>query len=168
MPGPDALNRRLRDLAHRYVEAMVQEHADRVVSAALFGSVARGEATPHSDIDLLFVITGLPRSQLPRHDLLVGPDARVEPLLAALRREGVTVEVRPILKTPEEAARPTLLYLDLVEDAELIVDRGGFLRGILEDFRRSLARLGARRVRRGDTWYWDLKPDYRPGEIFEL
>jgi hypothetical protein len=21
---------------------------------------------------------------------------------------------------------------------------------------------------RGRTWYWDLKPDYRPGEVFEL
>jgi hypothetical protein len=20
----------------------------------------------------------------------------------------------------------------------------------------------------GDRWYWDLKPDYRPGDVFEI
>jgi hypothetical protein len=27
---------------------------------------------------------------------------------------------------------------------------------------------GARRIWCGNAWYWDLKPDYRPGEVFEL
>jgi hypothetical protein len=31
-----------------------------------------------------------------------------------------------------------------------------------------LAHLGARRVWLGNAWYWDLKPDYRPGDVFEL
>jgi len=32
----------------------------------------------------------------------------------------------------------------------------------------SLAILGSRRIWTGDTWYWDLKPDFKPGEVFEL
>jgi hypothetical protein len=31
-----------------------------------------------------------------------------------------------------------------------------------------LEQLGARRIWRGNAWFWDLKPDYRPGEVFEL
>jgi len=38
----------------------------------------------------------------------------------------------------------------------------------LSDFRERLDRLGARKVFQGDRWYWDLKPDYKPGEIFEI
>jgi len=38
----------------------------------------------------------------------------------------------------------------------------------LERLRARLAVLGARRIRRGNAWYWDLKPDYRPGDVFSL
>jgi hypothetical protein len=31
-----------------------------------------------------------------------------------------------------------------------------------------LHELGARRVRLGSAWYWDLKPDFKPGEVFDL
>jgi hypothetical protein len=34
--------------------------------------------------------------------------------------------------------------------------------------RERLATLGARRVWRGNAWFWDLKPDYQPGDVFEL
>jgi hypothetical protein len=34
--------------------------------------------------------------------------------------------------------------------------------------RDRLDALGSRRIWRGTRWYWDLKPDYRPGMIFEL
>jgi hypothetical protein len=26
----------------------------------------------------------------------------------------------------------------------------------------------AKRVWKGSAWYWDLKPDYRPGDVIEL
>ena len=42
------------------------------------------------------------------------------------------------------------------------------LRDALDRFAARLAALGARRKWRGSAWYWDLKPDYRPGEVFEL
>jgi len=48
------------------------------------------------------------------------------------------------------------------------VDRSGVLANEIARMRARLAALGARRVWRGSTWYWDLKPDYRPGEVFEL
>ncbi|HWP57484.1 MAG TPA: hypothetical protein VNL14_06340, partial [Candidatus Acidoferrales bacterium] len=38
----------------------------------------------------------------------------------------------------------------------------------LQRLRERLARLGARRVWRGNAWYWDLKPDFKPGDVFEI
>jgi hypothetical protein len=38
----------------------------------------------------------------------------------------------------------------------------------LEKLRKRLTELGAKRVWRGNAWYWILKPDLRPGEVFEL
>ena len=56
----------------------------------------------------------------------------------------------------------------MTEDARVLFDRAGFLARSLDALRGRLASLGARRIWRGNAWYWDLKPDYVPGEIFEL
>jgi hypothetical protein len=50
----------------------------------------------------------------------------------------------------------------------LFFDRDGFFAGVLDRLRVSLRRLGARRIRTGSTWYWDLKPDFKPGDRIEL
>ena len=56
----------------------------------------------------------------------------------------------------------------MVEDARIVLDRDGFFAGVLDRLRGRLHALGARRVWRGTRWYWDLKPDRRPGEVIEL
>ncbi len=52
--------------------------------------------------------------------------------------------------------------------SRIVFDRDGFLRGALDAFAARLAHLGARRIWRGEHWFWDLKPDYQPGDVFEL
>lgn len=168
MSGVEDLNRALRQVAEAYVAALKAAWGEALVAAALFGSVARGEAGPLSDVDLLLVARHLPAGRLARHRLLEPADEAVEPLLAALRRRGAFADVSPVLKTPAEALRPVPLYLDLVEDAVILYDPESFLAGVLERLRGSLRRLGARRRQRGRLRYWELKPDYRPGEVFEL
>jgi hypothetical protein len=92
----------------------------------------------------------------------------LSPHLAELRAAGLSPEVLPIFKTPDEARQGSLLFLDMVEDARVLYDRGGFLQETLAKFKARLDRLGARRIWRGNAWFWDLKPDYQPGEVFEL
>jgi hypothetical protein len=58
--------------------------------------------------------------------------------------------------------------LDMVEDALILHDRQGFMKRRLTRLEERLKVLGARRIWRGNAWFWDLKPDYRPGEVFEL
>ena len=48
------------------VEACMAVYADDLVVCALFGSYARGTATPESDIDLLVVARNLPRGRMNR------------------------------------------------------------------------------------------------------
>ena len=49
-----------------------------------------------------------------------------------------------------------------------LYDRESFLERALAGLRARLARLGAQRIWRGSAWIWDLKPDYRPGDVFDL
>ena len=164
----NSLTRTLRQLADEYVEQLKADLGDALVSAVLFGSVARGDATPYSDIDLFIVIHDLPKGRIARLDTVRSADKRIETRLNGLRALGVYSDVCPILKTSEEASRVRPLYLDFVEDAIILHDRDGFFADILRRLKRRLKELGSVRRQMGNIRYWELKPDYRPGEIFEI
>lgn len=89
-------------------------------------------------------------------------------MIARAERDGLSPSLSPMFKTPTEAAAGSPLFLDMTEDAPLLFDRDAFLAHLLAAFRARLDRLGARRIWRGNAWLWDLKPDYRVGEEFEL
>lgn len=165
---PQTLSETLRKIAIAYVEALKGALAHRLVSVVLFGSVARGEATPFSDIDLLVVAEGLPKGRSARRRELQMADQAVEGELMALHEKGVASDLCVIIQTPEEATAIRPLYLDFVEDAVILYDKGGFFAQVLARLKRSLERLGARRLHLGKVRYWDLKPDLTPGEVFEL
>jgi len=136
----------------------------RLVSLVLFGSAARGEARDLSDIDVLVVAEGFPRSLSDRRRSLLAEWSRVR------TEKGLpAVEWNLVTKTPEEAAVHSPLYLDIVEDGILLADREGFLRAVLDAMRARMRELGSRRVHLEDgSWYWDLKPDFRFGEVVEI
>ncbi len=149
--------------------AMLREfYGDRLVSVAVFGSVARGTQRPDSDIDLLVVCNSLPSGRMRRIAEFEVAEKRLGPVLSNLSLQGISTCLSPVLKTPAEVQRGGLFYIDLVEDGRLLYDRDGFLKGFLDRVRGRLRQLGARRIHCGNAWYWDLKPDFKPGEIFEL
>ena len=79
------------------------------------------------------------------------------------------VEWNLIVKTRDEATYHSPLYLDMVEDAILILDRGRFFEGVLAGMRERMRELGSRRIHLPDgSWYWDLKPDFRWGDVVEI
>lgn len=85
-----------------------------------------------------------------------------------LERQGCFHRLCRLIKTKGEAARIVPLYLDLTEDAVLVYDREGFFAAVLARLRARLQVLGAVRKRMGQVRYWDLKPDWKPGERVEL
>jgi predicted nucleotidyltransferase len=158
----------LRELAEEYTEGLGETLKDALVSVVLFGSVARGEAMPYSDIDLYVVAKDLPRGRIARLERVRSAERRIDARLANLGATGFYGDICPILKTPEEASRVRPLYLDMTEDAILLYDRDDFFAGVLSRLKKRLKELGSVRRRMGKIRYWELKPDYRPGEVFEL
>jgi hypothetical protein len=74
-----------------------------------------------------------------------------------------------VTKSPAEAKTHSPLYLDIVEDGILILDRNRFFARILEDMKARMRALGSRRVYlENGGWYWVLKPDFRFGEVVEI
>ena len=74
----------------------------------------------------------------------------------------------PVLMTASELERGSMLLLDMTEDARILFDPAGCLAGALGRLRSRLRELGSKRIWLGNAWYWDLKPDYKPGDVFDL
>jgi predicted nucleotidyltransferase len=149
------------------LSAWRRHDAERLASVLIFGSAARGSFGPDSDLDILIVSRDLPDGRMSRVRDFAAVERALAPDLGAARRAGWNVELSPVFKTPAEVERGSALFFDMTEDARILEDRDGLTRRARDRLRDRLAALGARRVWRGNAWYWDLKPDCRPGEIFE-
>jgi hypothetical protein len=145
----------------RYLDLLRGHFGADLVSVVLFGSWARDAARPESDVDLLIVARGLPRSRLDRRGVFVR--------LARGVSEEFRDTVMPVLLTPEEAIRVKPFYLGMLSGHRVLWDAGGFFAGVLDRLRARLAELGARRCVDPDGYeYWDLKPDWKPGDVVTL
>lgn len=140
----------------------------RLHSLLIYGSTGRGTFSINSDVDLLVVAESLPVGRMAR----VGEFERVEKTLGALlseiRARGWQVELSPIFRTPAEVEIGSPLFLDMTEDARVLLDRNDLMARRLDRLRARLKRLGSRRIWQHDIWYWDLKPDFQPGDRIEL
>ncbi|MEM4616765.1 MAG: nucleotidyltransferase domain-containing protein [Archaeoglobaceae archaeon] len=155
-----------KSILEKLLEALKEKYNERLISVVLFGSVARGEARRDSDIDLLLVIEGLPKSRLKRQEEFLEVESNLVEMIEAL--EDYTIEISPIMKTPDEVAKYPPILLDMVEDAIILHDRNDFFKNLIEDLRKKLEKLGAKRVRMGKKWFWILKPDYKFGEVIKI
>ncbi len=145
-------------------DACRAHYGHRLVSVAVFGSVARGTMRHDSDIDLLVVVDDLPRGRIPRvrdFDLV---ETAVEGELKQAERLGIFTRLSPVIKAPAEVQYGSPLFLDMTLHVRILADRDEFLSRYLDQLRARLQELGARRVRRGGGYYWILKPGYQPGE----
>ncbi|MFN3742681.1 MAG: nucleotidyltransferase domain-containing protein [Anaerolineales bacterium] len=168
MPEDASLNALLRDLAQRYAAVAQDTLGENLTSVILFGSVARSEARADSDIDLLIICRQLPSGIFRRQEYLAAVRERLQPDLERLWEQGCLTDFTEIIKTEAEAKQTFPLYLDLTEEAILLFDRNGFFAHILQRLRERLQALGAERKQLGRLRYWDLKPDFQPGEAITL
>ena len=143
-------------------------YGDRLVAVAVFGSVARGKMRPDSDIDLLVVARTLPFGRMARVREFDAVEDALKPCLDAAEKVGVHTCLSPIFKTHEELLRGSFLFLDMADQARILVDDEGLLASYLAHLAQRLAAQGARRIQKGGGYYWKLKPDFQWGDRIEL
>lgn len=164
MADPGAVDCLLDEIRRR-AEAF---YGARLVSLAVFGSHAAGRAEPRSDIDVFIVLTDASPRRRQRLDEFDRLELDLAPALEALEAAGWSADLSPVIRTRQEAEGFSILYLDMTVHARILVDRDAFLSRRLERMRAELRRLGAERRTIGQRWYWVLKKDYRPGDVFEI
>jgi len=139
-----------------------------ILSFALFGSVARGEARPDSDIDLLIVHKPIDYSPYIRFSKLLSGMIFKSNEYHALQKKGLEPHPSSIFRTEEDLYEQPLILLD-IQDHGIIIYDTGVLKKRFESLKNRLVELGSKKVIMDDgTWYWDIKPDWKPGEVIEL
>jgi predicted nucleotidyltransferase len=142
----------------RAVTSILQVYAGEVTAVALFGSAARGTDSAESDLDLLVVVDR--RSTSPIDDARTR--ARIARLSADARMEEWETsrhfhQIQVVIADHSDLDRPGPLFLDLPQDARILWDPTGELRGGLRRFAARLRSAGARRRHSRDLGtYWDL------------
>ncbi|GGP20332.1 DNA polymerase [Thermocladium modestius] len=154
-------------LLNKLLNLLVNRFRDELYSVVVYGSVARGDNRKDSDIDLLIIAEGLPKSMIGRYRIFEQVELQLMGDVEKLYDEGYYVSFSPIMKTPEEASHFSPLYMDMVEDAVILFDKDNFFGNILKRVKEKLNELGFERVWLGRKWYW-RKRDYRFGEIIDF
>lgn len=158
-------------LLRDYCELLSETYGGRLEGVILFGSVARGDWTKVSDIDLLVVVDGWePLGDRARLGELSGVKGR----LAGFRshaeavKSGFAPAVHELPLSPDELDEFRRIYLDIALDGIVLFDRVGKLKEFIQETRARAEAVGSRRIVSPDgTFYWMLARP-RPGEVVEL
>jgi uncharacterized protein len=137
-------------VARHAVEALRAALGERLSAVVLFGSRARGDASPQSDWDLLVLAEGLPEHPFDRHLF-------INPLLPLSPGGGISA----LARTPEEfESGLSSLYLDIALDGMVLYDPRGYAAERLAAIRRAMDEAGLYRERNeaGDVWRWKNQP----------
>jgi len=160
----------VKPLIDHYTKLLKNLFGDKLVSVVVFGSVVRNEAKADSDIDVLIVAEDLPEDIGSRYKLTskLRRELRKSRVYRELMERNMPRLISEIILTPEEVSRHPPILLDITVEGKILYDKGGFLKRELEEIRKRLRELGARRVKGKRGWYWILKPDIKFGEVIEI
>lgn len=141
---------------------------DAILSVALFGSVARGEAYPESDIDLLIIHESVLYDPVKRF-VAMQLKLQQQQEYKELRSRGFYPNLSPLFMTLQEVSTKPLILLDIIDHGIVLKDKGNVLNDKMERLKERLKDLGSKkRVFKDGSWAWDLKPAWKPGEVIEI
>lgn len=151
------------------VPAAQAAYGRALITLALYGSWARGTATPESDIDLLLVADPLPDGRFNRLRQFEAIDRATQASCKALwGGPGLVPELSPLIKTPAEVEAGSPLFLDMTDWCDILLDNDDYFAGWLAALRERMRINGSERRPFKGGYYWVYKPSARPGEVVTL
>ena len=155
-----------------FLDLLRVEFYDNLVSLVIYGSIARGEGSTLSDIDLLLILENRHPNYHRCLDQVLDVVDRLKSLKAyekIRKKVGQEPFFSFLILSRKEAEENRYVFLDMVNDAKILYDKNDFFAERLKQIRKRLKELGSQKVTLEDgSWYWDLKPDLKMGDSFSL
>ena len=160
-----------KELILTFRDLIKDKLGDSLVSLVLYGSVVRTEAKKESDIDLLIIQKDAPGVYYKRLRSSIEAERKLRKsgVFEKVRKKGLMPYLSYVILSQKEAEKNSYLFLDMIEDSIILLDKDDFFKRRLEELRHRLNLLGSKKILLKDgSWYWDLKPNLVAGEVFEL
>ncbi len=152
-----------KEILNKFTQHLRKRFGDNLISLVLYGSVARGTAKDESDIDLLIILKDAPAAYYERLEPVIEIELQMREV------SGVPPIFSSLILSKEEAMENRNIFLDMIEDSIILYDEDDFFRNRLKAMKNRLQELGSQKfILKDNTWYWQLKPDMKAGEILEL
>lgn len=156
-------------LIEKLKDLSIEFYKERLVTIAIFGSVAKDTFRPDSDIDVLIIAEDLPKGRTKRViEFLENIESKLSENIKDLSKKSINPYFSPVIKSTEEVKLGSPLFLDMTEDVKILYDKDKFFENYLSELKTKLKELGSKKVLFKGGYYWILKPDYKPGDIIEL
>jgi hypothetical protein len=165
-----SLNPAITALLDVFLRELRRDLGDDLLSLALYGSFARGDYVLTSDLDLIIVLDPAARDRGDRIDLILPAILRTQESAAfgQVRAQGFSPDFSPLIYYPDELRDTPSVFIAAATDGIILHD-AGVLAQKFAAVRNRLNELGAKRIQLGDRdCFWLLKPDLKPGEVFEI
>ena len=146
---------------------IVDYYGARLVSLIVFGCYAFGKPRFDSDLDLLIVMRSGYWSRLSERtkEFVSNVEQSCGAQLQRLFEEGISMDLSPIILTPDEAQRFLPIYLDMADQCLIVHDVDEFFAGVLEKVKRQMARWGSERRNVSGHWLWEIRPGLKWHEV---
>lgn len=156
-----------KEILLKFKQLLQEKFGANLISLILYGSVARGAAKTESDIDLLIILKDAPAVYYKRLEPVIDIELKLRD--EAFETTGAAPNFSSIVLSEEEAMENRNIFLDMIDASVILYDKNNFFKNRLKELKDRLLELGSKKIKLEDkTWYWSLKPDITPGEVFEL
>ncbi|MFZ5590310.1 MAG: nucleotidyltransferase domain-containing protein [Bacillota bacterium] len=136
---------------------IVQYYGDNLLGYAIFGSYARGDNRKNSDLDILIILKRTKGFSQRIKEFVDNIEMKHENLAQEIfEQEDILCELSPYILAREEALKLQPVYFDLIEHNLIIYDPEKIIARIIEATRQILIKSGAQKVRRNNTWEWQM------------
>lgn len=146
------------EIAREAVEKLKEKYGERLISVILYGSVARGEDSPGSDLDL-FIVLKEAFEFIPMRREVYDTVSKV--------RKGVVLS--PLIMELEKVKKFQPIHFELYADGIILYDREDTMKKILSRVGEIIKTLGSKRYKTKDGCYgWILKEGIKSGEVVDI
>jgi len=164
------MNDLMLKLGSRITSILKEHFGVKLISVCLYGSAVRGALRNGSDIDFLIVLGDAPLSYHKRVKSIIHLLEGIRESQEYRKIENLDLDLEPsflIMKKMEVETHPNIL-IDISHEGIILFDKEDYLKKHLNEIKEKMVKLGSIKKITPHGHYWVLKPDLRPGEVFEL
>lgn len=143
-----------------WIESCKAEWNENFVAAIQFGSTTKNPIKFETDVDLLLVFNHIPKSKWDRFQFIKQKEQELEIKLKDITNHQLTPSIISWNKESFQKLHP--LYLDFVDASIILYDPLFTAKETIEKTKRWMAQRGAKKIQKGQLWYWDVNPKNDP------